>query len=149
MFLSVYPLFRKMFLLFDMALFKCFVYSKVGILDYPWCSNPCRAFQELGLGDFYSFDQKYIYYLPTKNVTTRKTMLTSISSTTFVRVDIYRLVKLDFLVLLLFLVKYPSSMTTLRFPYSSSVNISLGKTINFPIPVILIPSCSSSTVNKT
>ena len=84
---SVYILLRKRFLLFDMALLKCFVYSKVGILDYPWSNNPCRAYQELGQGDFYSFDQKYIYYLPTKNLTTRKTMLTSISSLTFVRVD--------------------------------------------------------------
>ena len=115
----VYTLLRKRFLLFDMALLKTFVCSRVGILDYPWCNNPFRTYQELGQGDFYSFDQKFIYCLPTKNVTARKTMLTSISSTTFVRVDIYRLVKLDFLVLLLFLVNYPPSMTTLRFPHSS------------------------------
>ena len=142
----VYTLFKKTFLLLNTALLKCFVYSKVGILDYPWCNNPCHAYQELDQGDFYSFDQKFIYYLPTKNVTARKTMLTSISSTTFVRVDIYRLVKIDLLVLLLFLVNYPPSTTTLRFPHSSSMNISLGKSIKFPIPSISIPSCSSSTV---
>ena len=141
----MFILFKKTFLLSDTAPLKCFVYSRVGILDYPWCKNPCCAYQELGQGDFYSFDQKFIYCLPTKNVTARKTMLTSISSTTFVRVDIYRLVKLDFLVLLLFLVNYPPSMTTLRFPHSSSMNISLGKSIKFPIPSISIPSCSSST----
>ena len=39
---------------------------------------------ELGQGDFYSFDQKFIYYLPTKNVTARKTILTSILSIAFV-----------------------------------------------------------------
>ena len=137
---GVHTLFSKSFLLFDITLLKCFVYGRVGTLDYPWCYNPCRAYQELGQGDFYSFNQKFIYYLSTKNVTTRKTMLTSISSTTFVRVDIYRLVKLDFLVLLLFLVNYPPSVTTLRFPHSLSMNISLGKTIKFRIPVILIPS---------
>ena len=60
--------------------------------------------------------------------------------------DIYRLVKLDFLVLLLFLVNYPPSMTTLRFQHSSSMNISLGKSMKFPVPVILILSCSSSNV---
>ena len=81
---GVYTLFKKAFLLFDTALLKCFVYSRVGILDYPWCNNPCRAYQELGQGDFYSFDQKFIYYLPTKNVTTRKTILTSILSKPFV-----------------------------------------------------------------
>ena len=77
---GVYTLFKKKFLLFDRALLKCFVYSRVGILDYPWCNNPCCAHQELGQGDFYSFDQKFIYYLSTKNVTARKTILTSILS---------------------------------------------------------------------
>ena len=145
---GVYTLLKKAFLLFDTVLLKCFVYSRVCILDYPWCNSPCCAYQELGQGDFYSFDQKFIYYLPTKNVTARKTMLTSISSTTFVRVDIYRLVKIDLLVLLLFLVNYPPSTTTLRFPHSSSMNISLGKSIKFPIPSISIPSCSCSTASN-
>ena len=81
---GVYTMFRKKFLLFDTALLKCFVYSRVGILDYPWCNNPCRAYQELGQANLYSFDQKFIYYLPTKNVTSRKTILTSISSIAFV-----------------------------------------------------------------
>ena len=81
---GVYTLFKKTFLLFDMALLKCFVYSRVGILDYPWCKNPCCAHQELGPGDLYSFGQKFIYYLPTKNVTARKTILTSILSVAFV-----------------------------------------------------------------
>ena len=48
--------------------------------------------------------------------------------------------------MLLFLVSYPSLTTTLRFPHSSSMNISLGKSIKFPIPSISIPSSSSSTV---
>ena len=69
-------MFKKTFLLFDTALLKCFVYSRVGILDYSRCSNPCCANQELGQGDFYSFDQKFIYYLPAKNVTARKIILT-------------------------------------------------------------------------
>ena len=50
------------------------------------------------------------------------------------RVDIYRLVKLltfSFCYLLLFLVSYLPSTTTLRFPHSSSMNISLGKSIKF------------------
>ena len=77
-------MFKKAFLLFDAALLKCFVYSSVGILDYPWCNNPCCPNQELGQSDFYSFDQKFIYYLTTKNVTERKTVLTSILSIAFV-----------------------------------------------------------------
>ena len=81
---SVYTLFKKTFLLFDTALLKCFVYSRVGILDYPWCNNPCRAYQELGQANLYSFDQRFIYYLPTKNVPARKTILTSISSIAFI-----------------------------------------------------------------
>ena len=79
-----YTLFKKAFLLFDMDLLKCFVYSRVGTLDYPWYSNPCCAYQELGQGDFYSFDQKFIYYLTTKNVTARKTVLNAILSIAFV-----------------------------------------------------------------
>ena len=81
---SAYTLFEKAFLLFDTALLKCFVYSRVGILDYPWRNNPCCAYQELGQGDFYSLDQKFIYYLTKKNVTVTKTVLTSILSIAFV-----------------------------------------------------------------
>ena len=65
------------------------------------------------------------------------------------RVDIYKLVKLltsSFCYLLLFLVSNPPLTTTLRFPHSSSLNISLGNSIKFPVPSILIPSSSSSTV---
>ena len=59
------------------------MYSRVGILESSY--NPCRAYQELNQGDFYSFDQEkipflLIYYLPAKNVATRKITLTSISS---------------------------------------------------------------------
>ena len=144
---GVYTLFKKTFLLFDTALLKCFVYSRVGILDYPWCNNPCCAYQELGQGDFYSFDQKFIYYLPTKNVTARKTILTSILSVAFVTEWTSQACKTSgFLFLLLFLINYPPSKTTLRFPHSSPMNISLGKSVKFPIPSISIPSCCSSTV---
>ena len=73
-----------MFILSLTALLKCFVYSRIGILDYRWCKNPCYAYQDLGQGDFYSFHQKFICYLPTKNVTTRQTTLTSILSIAFV-----------------------------------------------------------------
>ena len=76
--------FLTMFILCLTFLLKFFVYSRVGILDYPWCNNPYCAYQELGQGDFYSFDQKFIYYLPTKNVTARQTILTSILSIAFV-----------------------------------------------------------------
>ena len=81
---GVYNKFRKKFLLFDTALLKCFVCSRVDILDYPRCNNPYRAYQELGQANLYSFNQKFIYYLPTKNVTARKTILTSILSIAFV-----------------------------------------------------------------
>ena len=67
-------------------------YSRVGILDFPWCNNSCHAFQELGQGDFYSFDQEKVPFLliffttyPQKNVSTRKIMLTSISSIAFAK----------------------------------------------------------------
>ena len=44
------------------------MYSRVGILESSY--NPCRAYQELNQGDFYSFDQEkisflLIYLLPT------------------------------------------------------------------------------------
>ena len=58
--------------------------SIVGILESAY--NPCRAYQELNQGDFYSFDQEkipflLIYLLPTrKKCSKRKITLTSISS---------------------------------------------------------------------
>ena len=73
-----------MFILYLTTLLKCFVYSRVGIFGYLWCNNACCAYQELRKGDFYSFDQKFIYYLPTKNATTRQAILTSISAIAFV-----------------------------------------------------------------
>ena len=84
--------------------------------------------QELVQGDSYPFDQKFIYYLPTKNVTARKTILVSILSIAFVTKASKTS---DFLFLLLFLVNYPTSKTTLRFPHSSSMNIGLGKFPSF------------------
>ena len=144
---GVYTLFKKMFLLFDTALLKCFVYTRVGILDYPRCKNPCCAHEELGQGDFYSFDQKLINYLPTKHVTARTTILFSILSIAFAQSGHLQACKISgFLFLLLFLINYPPSKTTLRFPHSSPMNISLGKSVKFPIPSISIPSCCSSTV---
>ena len=79
---GVYTLFKKTFLLFHKALLKFFIYSRVGILDFPWCNNPYRGYQELGnQGDFYSFNEEkvsflLIYLQPTKNVTARKIILT-------------------------------------------------------------------------
>ena len=52
----------------------------------------------------------------------------------------------DFLFLSLFLVSSPPLTTTLKFPHSSLMNISPGKSNNFSIPSISIPSSSSSTV---
>ena len=91
----------KKFLLFHAALLKCFIYSRVGILDPPWCNNSCHAYQELGQGDFYSFDQKkvplfLIYSLPTHKKSNQKenhAYLNLLYSICY-REDIYRLVKL-------------------------------------------------------
>ena len=168
---------KKTFLLFHTALLKCFIYSRVGVLDSPWCNNPCSAYQELGQGDFYSFDQEKVTFLLIYSLHTHKkcnqkknhTYLNLVYSICH-RVDIYRLVKLltfSFCYLLLFLVShflviiyiisvicyyfcyyYLLSTITLRFPHSSSMNISLGKYVKFPIPSISIPSISSSTVTN-
>ena len=64
-------------LIYLTTLLKCFVYSRVRIFDYLWCNNACCAYQELRKGDFYSFDQKFIYYLPTKNATARQVIFIS------------------------------------------------------------------------
>ena len=50
-------------MLFHKALLKCFICSTVGILYSPWCNNSCRAYQKLGQGDFYSFDQEKVPFL--------------------------------------------------------------------------------------
>ena len=152
----VYTLFKNTFLLFPTALLKCFIYSRVGTLDSPWCNNSCRTYQELGQGDFYSFDQEKVPFLLICLLSTQKKCNHKKNHTYFNlvysichRVDIYKLVKLltsSFCYLLLFLVSNPPLTTTLRFPHSSSLNISLGNSIKFPAPSILIPSSSSSTV---
>ena len=84
---------------------------------------------------------QFIYYLPTKNnVIIRKIML-NLLYVIYHRVDIYRLVTSDFFFLLIFLVSSQPSMIfffSLRFPHSSSMNISLGKSTKFPIQSISI-----------
>ena len=61
-----------------------------GFINSPWCNNSSRTYQELVQGDFYSFDQEKVSSLlicityTHKNVTKRKTMLTSISYLAFV-----------------------------------------------------------------
>ena len=81
----------KTFLLSHTALLRCFICSRAGILDPPWCNNSCRAYQELGQGNFYSFDPEKvwflsIYLLPThkKKCNHENVMLTSISLTAFI-----------------------------------------------------------------
>ena len=113
------------FLLFVTVLLKCFIYSRVGILDSPWCDNSCRTYQELGEGDFYSFNQRKVlilsifYYVTKKNVTMRKIMLTLIFSIAFV-IDrhLWACKSSEFFFLLLFLVSCQPSTATLRFPDS-------------------------------
>ena len=85
---EVYTLFKTIFMLFYTAFF---IYSRVGIWDFSLYSNSCRTYQKLGQGDTCSFNQEKvhffsIYLLPIHktNVTTRKIMLTWISSTAFV-----------------------------------------------------------------
>ena len=127
--------FKKTFFLFQTALLKCFIYSRVGTLDSPWSNNPCRTYQELGQGDFYSFDQEkvpffLIYLLSTHKKCNHKKNhnYPNLVYNNCHRMDIYRLIKLltsSFCYLLLFLVSYPPSITTLRFPHSSLMNISL------------------------
>ena len=141
-----YTLFKKTFFVFDTALLKCFVFSRVGILDYPCCNNPCGAYLELGQGDFYSFNQKFVYYLPTKMLPQEKPYLPQSRLQHLSQSGHLQACKTsDVLFLSLFLANYPPSSTTLRFPHSSSMNISLGKSIKFPIPSVSSPSCSSST----
>ena len=55
------------------------------MLDTSWCNNSCRAYQELGQGDFYLFDQEkalflLIYLLPThkESVITKKSCLSRV-----------------------------------------------------------------------
>ena len=60
---GVYTLFKKTFLLSHTAFLRRFIYSRVGILDSPWCNIFCRAYQELGNGDFYSFGQEKVPFL--------------------------------------------------------------------------------------
>ena len=81
----------KTFLLSHTALLRCFICSRAGILDPPWCNNSCRAYQELGQGNFYSFDPEKvwflsIYLLPThkKKCNHKNIMLISISFTAFI-----------------------------------------------------------------
>ena len=80
---------------------QCFTYSRVGILDSLWCDNPCRIYQALVQGDFYSFDQEkfpflLIYLLPTHKKCNHKKNHTYLNLVYSIvqRVNIYGLVKL-------------------------------------------------------
>ena len=82
---GVCTFFKKTFLLFKMALLKCFICSRVGILNSPWWNS-------------YSFDQEkvpflLIYLLPTKYNKKNHTYLNLVYSICH-RVELYRLVKL-------------------------------------------------------
>ena len=76
---------------------KCFICSRVGILDSPWCNNCCHPYKELGQGGFYYSIRKklplqFIYNQLKKMLPRKKIMLISISSIAWV--NIYRFVKL-------------------------------------------------------
>ena len=84
---------------------------------------------------------QFIYYLPTKNnvINHKKNhAYLNLLYINYHRVDIYRLATSDFFFLLIFLFSSPPSMITLRFPHSSSMNNSLGKSTKFPILSISI-----------
>ena len=51
----------------------------------------------------------------------------------------------DFFFWLIFLVSSPPSLTTTRFPHSSSMNTSLGESSKFPMSSVSIQHSSSST----
>ena len=115
----VYTLFRKTLLLFHTALLKCFICSRVDILDSPWCKNSCRVYQELEQVDFYHLIRKkfhsikFIYYLSAKKVTARNILLVSISSIAFVtNLTSAGFKNSDFYILLLFLVSSQPSTTS-------------------------------------
>ena len=52
----------------------------------------------------------------------------------------------DFFFWLIFLVSFPPSLTTMRFPDFSSMNTSLGESSKFPMSSISISSSSSSII---
>ena len=52
----------------------------------------------------------------------------------------------DFFLWVIFLVSSPSSLTTMRFPYSSWINTSLGESSSFPVLSISIPSSFFSAI---
>ena len=117
----------KRFLLFRTALLKYFIYIRSGKNSLPF-------------NLFTTYPQKKC------NHEKNHSYLNLVYSNCH-RVNIYRLAKLlDFLFLLLFLVSYPSSTATLRFPHSSSMSIGLGKPTVFLIPSIPAPSSSSSII---
>ena len=102
---------KKAFLFFQTALLKCFIYSRVRTIDSPWCINSCRAYQESGQGNLYSFNQEkvpfLIYLQPTHKKCNHKKNRDYLNLVYSIchRVDIYGLVKLltfSFCYLLLF-----------------------------------------------
>ena len=127
---GLYTLFKKVFLLFHTVLLKCFIYSRVGILDSTWCNN---------------LPLLLICLLPTRkkcnHIWKNHTYLNLVKSG-----HIQACKTSDLLFLSLFLVSSPPSTTTLRFPHSPLMNISPGKSNKLPIPFISIPCSSSSTV---
>ena len=135
---------EKTFLLFHMALLKCLICSRVGILDCPWVQQFLSRLPRIRFRWFLSFDQKKVYFLliywllSAKKSNHKKyhAYLNLVYSICH-RFDIYRLVKL-----LTSTFWYTGSKlstmntTTWRLPHSSLINISLGKSTKFPIPSI-------------
>ena len=81
---GLYTLFKKVFLLFHTALLKCFIYSREVMSTFYIVQQSSLSFN------------LFTGYLPTKNITTRNIILTSISFIAFAKewTYIYRLVKL-------------------------------------------------------
>ena len=98
---------------------------------------------------WFLFIRSEIYILPTHKKYNPKKNHTYLNLVYTIchRVDIYRLQNFWLPLSVIISSKlYPPSTIALRFPHSSSINISLGESTKFPIPSISILSCPSSTV---
>ena len=133
-----------MFLLFHTALSKCFLYSRVGILDSPMVQQSLLPLPRIR-SRWFLFIRSGKSSLPFNLFTTYllksylpQSSLSHLSKSGNLKISL----------LLLFLVRYPPSTTTLRFPHSSSMYFRLGKSTTFPVPSISSPSSSSSTVTS-
>ena len=120
MLLTAFILFKKTFLLFHIALLKCFIYSRVAVSYIIFLSNYLLPIQKKNLPQEKSCLSNWFTII---RMLVDETILPILSVTAWTSITLENV----WLFLLTFLVRFPPSTNTARFPHSLLMKTSLGK----------------------